>query len=176
MPTQTCANDLRDTAASAARLMPACGTVALSLWFPATTGRPISAMPVSKGRFGWTYDYAPDRFTHATSAEGRQMEGRFPGSRRSITWLRVSRIKRRRTVPTPLATISSSRGTNEENYLFGKFMRCVIGHQPYRQLRPCVPQRDGDRHDGDIRCLGGDEFDRGSRSRQAHHGRRRESD
>ncbi len=29
--------------------------------------------------------------------------------------------------PDALATISSSRGTNEENYLFGKFMRCVIG-------------------------------------------------
>ena len=30
-------------------------------------------------------------------------------------------------VPTPLAAISSSRGTNEENYLFGKFIRCVMG-------------------------------------------------
>jgi formate dehydrogenase major subunit len=29
--------------------------------------------------------------------------------------------------PDALATISSSRGTNEENYLFGKFMRCVVG-------------------------------------------------
>jgi formate dehydrogenase alpha subunit len=29
--------------------------------------------------------------------------------------------------PDALATISSSRGTNEENYLFAKFMRCVIG-------------------------------------------------
>jgi formate dehydrogenase alpha subunit len=29
--------------------------------------------------------------------------------------------------PDAVATISSSRGTNEENYLFGKFMRCVVG-------------------------------------------------
>jgi formate dehydrogenase major subunit len=29
--------------------------------------------------------------------------------------------------PDAVAAISSSRGTNEENYLFGKFMRCVVG-------------------------------------------------
>ncbi len=79
-----------------------------------------------KGRFGWTYHDAPDRL-------------RVPQARRGARWEELSwgaaldRIAsefRRLTAahgPDAVATISSSRGTNEENYLFAKFMRCVIG-------------------------------------------------
>ncbi|GAB1722071.1 MAG: Formate dehydrogenase, alpha subunit [Nitrospira sp.] len=79
-----------------------------------------------KGRFGWTYNYAPDRLRAPLLRQGdRWVE---------ISWSRAldrvaeewSRVKETHG-PDALATISSSRGTNEENYLFGKFMRCVIG-------------------------------------------------
>ena len=100
-------------------------------------GRVVSMVPADdgpsnlghacmKGRFGWDYIYAPDRL-------------RTPLLRRSDRWEAISwdaaldrvahefaRIKQAYG-PDALATISSSRGTNEENYLFAKFMRCVIG-------------------------------------------------
>ena len=79
-----------------------------------------------KGRFGWDYIYAKDRL-------------RVPLLRRGDRWLEISwdaamdrmaqefsRIKETHGADA-LATISSSRGTNEENYLFAKFMRCVVG-------------------------------------------------
>jgi formate dehydrogenase major subunit len=100
-------------------------------------GRVVNMMPADdgpsnhghacmKGRFGWTYVYAHDRL-------------RSPLLRRSDGWEEISweaalnRVAQEFTRinktsgPDALATISSSRGTNEENYLFSKFMRCVIG-------------------------------------------------
>jgi len=79
-----------------------------------------------KGRFGWTYVNAPDRL--------RTPLLRSDGAWKPISWGealdRIAEELTRITTqygPDALATISSSRGTNEENYLFGKFMRCVIG-------------------------------------------------
>ena len=79
-----------------------------------------------KGRFGWDYVYAPDRLRTPVLRKGDQWE--------AISWeAAINRIAQefaRITTtygPNALATISSSRGTNEENYLFAKFMRCVIG-------------------------------------------------
>ena len=40
---------------------------------------------------------------------------------------------------------ASARCTNEENYLFQKFMRAVVGHQQRRPLRPSLPRLHGDR-------------------------------
>jgi len=79
-----------------------------------------------KGRFGWTYINAKDRLRKPLMREGSGWK--------EISWTAAldrvaeefSRIKRQYGSDA-LATISSSRGTNEENYLFGKFMRCVIG-------------------------------------------------
>ncbi|WP_447980658.1 formate dehydrogenase subunit alpha [Candidatus Nitrospira bockiana] len=79
-----------------------------------------------KGRFGWTYLDAPDRLRRPRVREGEAWK--------SCAWPealdRLAREFRRLTDtygPDAVATISSSRGTNEENYLFAKFMRCVIG-------------------------------------------------
>jgi formate dehydrogenase major subunit len=93
---------------------------------PADDGPSNQGHACMKGRFGWTYNDAPDRL-------------RVPLLRRGNDWGEISwdsaldrvaqeftRIKDAHG-PDALATISSSRGTNEENYLFAKFMRCVIG-------------------------------------------------
>jgi formate dehydrogenase major subunit len=79
-----------------------------------------------KGRFAWDYLTAPDRL-------------KTPLLRRGTSWVEVSwdeavsmmadhfiRIKEAHG-PEALAAISSSRGTNEENYLIAKFVRCVLG-------------------------------------------------
>lgn len=93
---------------------------------PADDGPANLGHACMKGRFGWTYTTAKDRVRVPLLREG--------GDWRAISWdaaldhlaQEFSRIKARYG-PDALATISSSRGTNEENYLFGKFMRCVIG-------------------------------------------------
>jgi formate dehydrogenase major subunit len=79
-----------------------------------------------KGRFGWTYNDAPDRLSVPLLRRGNDWD--------EITWeaaldLVAQKFTRIKDVfgPDALATISSSRGTNEENYLFAKFMRSVIG-------------------------------------------------
>jgi len=93
---------------------------------------PVDASPVNqghacmKGRFAWDYLTAPDRLT-------------TPLVRHGADWVEVSwnealglmadhfiRIKDACGAEA-LAVISSSRGTNEENYLISKFVRCVLG-------------------------------------------------
>ena len=93
---------------------------------PADDGPSNLGHACMKGRFGWTYIDAQDRVRTPLLREGR--------SWKAISWeLALERIaqefSRIKTMhgADALATISSSRGTNEENYLFGKFMRCVIG-------------------------------------------------
>ncbi|HET9963315.1 MAG TPA: formate dehydrogenase subunit alpha, partial [Nitrospiraceae bacterium] len=93
---------------------------------PADDGPSNNGHACMKGRFGWTYIYAPERL-------------RAPLLRKGADWVEVSwdaaldRLASEWTRilnqygPNALAAISSSRGTNEENYLFSKFMRCVIG-------------------------------------------------
>ena len=93
---------------------------------PADDGPSNLGHACMKGRFGWTYINAEDRVRTPLLREG--------GSWKEISWnealdriaQRFSHIKTH-DGPDALAAISSSRGTNEENYLFGKFMRCVIG-------------------------------------------------
>lgn len=93
---------------------------------PADDGPSNLGHACMKGRFGWTYVNAEDRLRTPLLREG--------SSWKEISWnealdriaQKFSHIKTQ-DGPDALATISSSRGTNEENYLFGKFMRCVIG-------------------------------------------------
>ena len=93
---------------------------------PADDGPSNRGHACMKGRFGWTYIDAPDRLKTPLLREG--------GKWKAISWDHAldrmaeefSRIKSRHGADA-IATISSSRGTNEENYLFSKFMRCVIG-------------------------------------------------
>jgi formate dehydrogenase major subunit len=79
-----------------------------------------------KGRFGWTYNDAPDRLSVPLLRRGNDWEEISWESALDLIAQEFTRIKGV-FGPDALATISSSRGTNEENYLFAKFMRCVIG-------------------------------------------------
>ena len=93
---------------------------------PADDGPSNQGHACIKGRFGWTYNYAPDRLRKPLLRQGNQwVEISWPAALDRIAeeWTRIKATHG----PDALATISSSRGTNEENYLFGKFMRCVIG-------------------------------------------------
>lgn len=93
---------------------------------PADDGPSNLGHACMKGRFGWTYATAEERLRRPLLREGDRW--------REISWdLALDRVAREFSRITraygsgAMATISSSRGTNEENYLFGKFMRCVIG-------------------------------------------------
>jgi len=93
---------------------------------PADDGPSNHGHACMKGRFGWTYNDAHDRL-------------KVPLLRRADGWEEISwdaaldRVVREFTRlkeshgADAVAAISSSRGTNEENYLFGKFIRCVMG-------------------------------------------------
>lgn len=93
---------------------------------PADDGPSNDGHACLKGRFGWTYVYAPDRLRVPLLRRGDQWEAVSWEAALDRVALEFTRIKKTYG-PDALATISSSRGTNEENYLFAKFMRCVIG-------------------------------------------------
>ncbi len=79
-----------------------------------------------KGRFGWDYIYASDRLQKPQIREGdRWVQMAWPAAldRLAAEFMRIKNFHG----PDALAVISSSRGTNEENYLFAKFVRCVLG-------------------------------------------------
>ena len=100
-------------------------------------GRVVNMVPVDdgpsnrghacmKGRFGWTYNEAHDRLRTPLLRRGERWE--------EISWdaaldriaSEFTRLKESHGADA-VGVISSSRGTNEENYLFGKFVRCVMG-------------------------------------------------
>ena len=93
---------------------------------PADDGPSNAGHACVKGRFGWTYITAPDRVRTPLLREGTTWNAISWESALDRMAEEFSRITAAHG-PDALATISSSRGTNEENYLFGKFMRCVIG-------------------------------------------------
>ena len=93
---------------------------------PADDGPSNLGHSCMKGRFGWEYIYAPDRLRTPLIRRG----DRWEAISRDAALDRVAQEFLRLTTaygPDAVATISSSRGTNEENYLYAKFMRCVIG-------------------------------------------------
>ena len=93
---------------------------------PADDGPSNHGHACMKGRFGWTYNDAPDRLRVPLLRRGNDWEEISWESALDRVAQEFTRIKEAHGQDA-LATISSSRGTNEENYLFAKFMRCVIG-------------------------------------------------
>lgn len=80
-----------------------------------------------KGRFGFQYINSPERLTHPL-VKGR--DGRF----RKTSWDRALALVARRLKEVEardgadaIGGLASARCTNEENYLFGKFMRAAVG-------------------------------------------------
>jgi len=93
---------------------------------PADDGPSNRGHACMKGRFGWTYNEAHDRLRTPLLRRGDRWE--------EISWdAALDRIASEFTHlkeshgADAVGVISSSRGTNEENYLFGKFVRCVMG-------------------------------------------------
>jgi len=79
-----------------------------------------------KGKFGFEFINSPERLTHPLIKEN----GRF----REVSWdealdFMASKLRqiKEKYGPDSLAGLSSAKCTNEENYLFQKFMRAVIG-------------------------------------------------
>jgi formate dehydrogenase major subunit len=93
---------------------------------PADDGPSNEGHACMKGRFGWTYNDAPDRLTTPLLREGTKWVPVSWSAALDRMAREFGRIKQAHG-PDALAVISSSRGTNEENYLFAKFVRCVYG-------------------------------------------------
>jgi formate dehydrogenase alpha subunit len=85
-----------------------------------------------KGRMAFDFLNHPDRLT-APLIKAPEGGSRFPGFREATWDEALAMIKSRLTAikeqsgPSAVMGISSSRGTNEENYIFQKFMRLVVG-------------------------------------------------
>lgn len=93
---------------------------------PADNGPSNQGHACMKGRFGWTYINAPDRLRRPRARRGGRWEDLTWDAAIDLVAGEFTRIRRDHG-PDALAVISSSRGTNEENYLFAKFVRCVLG-------------------------------------------------
>ncbi len=84
----------------------------------------------AKGRFGFDFVHSPERLTKPLIRTGARGEGQF----RDASWEEaldlvasgLGRIKKE-SGPDALAFLSSAKCTNEENYLFQKLARAVIG-------------------------------------------------
>jgi len=116
-----------------------CGYCGVGCAFDAgiNDGRVVSMVPADdgpsnhghaclKGRFGWTYQDAEDRVRTPLLRDGAGWKAIGWEQALDLVAQSLARIKEQ-AGPDALAAISSSRGTNEENYLFGKFIRCVMG-------------------------------------------------
>lgn len=96
------------------------------------TMRPVDASPVNwghacvKGRFGWDYVYSEERLKKPIKRVGEKWVEIEWDEALALLGSEFKRIKEQHG-PEALAAVSSSRGTNEENYLMQKFMRCAVG-------------------------------------------------
>lgn len=79
-----------------------------------------------KGRFGFDYVTSPDRLTQPLIRRGSALEPAGWDEALDLVARRFAEIRARHG-PHALAGFSSAKCTNEENYLFQKFMRAVIG-------------------------------------------------
>jgi formate dehydrogenase major subunit len=79
-----------------------------------------------KGKFGWDYVNSADRLTTPLIREGDTFRKASWDEALALVAERLSQIKRK-AGPQALAFVSSSKCTNEENYLMQKFARAVIG-------------------------------------------------
>jgi len=89
-------------------------------------GKPNEGMLCSKGRFGMNFVDSPDRLkTPLIRKNGELQEATWDEAYDYIA-KKLTAIKKK-SGPDSIAGLSSARVTNEENYLFQKFMRAVIG-------------------------------------------------
>ena len=87
-----------------------------------------------KGRFGQSFINSPDRSTAGKMGPDGKPLIRKDGALVPVSWdeafdyiaEKLSTIKQKHG-PDAIGGLSSARCTNEENYLFQKFMRAVIG-------------------------------------------------
>jgi formate dehydrogenase major subunit len=79
-----------------------------------------------KGKFGWDYVNHKDRLTKPLIREGDTFREASWDEALTLIASRFSEIKRK-DGPDALAFVSSSKCTNEENYLMQKLARAVIG-------------------------------------------------
>ena len=85
-----------------------------------------------KGRMAFDFLNHPDRLT-APLIKDPKGGSRFPGFREASWDEALELVKNRLTSvkeqygPSSIIGISSSRGTNEENYIFQKFIRLIVG-------------------------------------------------
>ncbi|MHC5034720.1 MAG: formate dehydrogenase subunit alpha, partial [Planctomycetota bacterium] len=79
-----------------------------------------------KGRFGLDYVSSPERLTHPLIRRDGQLQEATWDEAMGLVARRLGEIKSAHG-PDALAGLSSAKCTNEENYLFQKFMRAVIG-------------------------------------------------
>jgi len=79
-----------------------------------------------KGRFGYNFLHSSDRLTTPLiKKNGIFIKATWDEALQHVA-VRLSAIKEN-SGPDAIAGLSSARCTNEENYLFQKFMRAVIG-------------------------------------------------
>jgi predicted molibdopterin-dependent oxidoreductase YjgC len=79
-----------------------------------------------KGRFGYRYISSPDRLTKPLIKKDGKFEEASWQEALEYTAGRLAGIRERHG-PDSIGGLSSARCTNEENYLFQKFMRATIG-------------------------------------------------
>jgi predicted molibdopterin-dependent oxidoreductase YjgC len=79
-----------------------------------------------KGRFGYEFVGSPERLkTPLVRKDGKLVKASW-GEALDYTAKRLSDIKEKHG-PDSIGGLSSARCTNEENYLFQKFMRAAVG-------------------------------------------------
>ena len=81
-----------------------------------------------KGRFGYDFIHHPDRLTMPLVREGESFREASWNEALRLVAAKLGKIKEQ-DGPEALAGFSSARCTNEENYLFMKFMRGALGTQ-----------------------------------------------
>jgi len=79
-----------------------------------------------KGRFGFKFNSSPDRLKHPLIKRNGRFEEASWKEALDYVAQRLGEIKERHGADA-IAGLSSARCTNEENYLFQKFMRAAVG-------------------------------------------------
>jgi predicted molibdopterin-dependent oxidoreductase YjgC len=91
-------------------------------------GKPNNGSLCVKGRFGMDFIQYPDRLKKPLLRRNKNKDLKEVSWEEAISFIaeKLSAAKKK-SGPDSIAGLSSARCTNEENYLFQKFMRAVIG-------------------------------------------------
>jgi len=89
-------------------------------------GAPNFGSLCTKGRFGYDFIHHPDRLTQPLVRENGKLREAGWDEALDLVAQRLGEIKESHG-PDAVAALASARCTNEENYLFQKFVRGVIG-------------------------------------------------